>query len=90
MDTIHVATQNDGLQVPQGQGQEYESVESLHNTPRTTTSSLTGETVVDEAAMVTSWNTGSCESMDVNLSMDMPSFLQDFISTTMAVGDMAT
>ncbi|KAJ4414382.1 hypothetical protein N0V85_003175 [Neurospora sp. IMI 360204] len=63
MDRMHVATQD--------HGQEVESVESLHNTPRTTTSSLTGETVVDEAAMVTSWNTGSRESIDVNLSMGL-------------------
>ncbi|KHE85199.1 hypothetical protein GE21DRAFT_5180 [Neurospora crassa] len=89
-DTIYVATQDHaGLQVPQGQGQEVESAESLHDTPRTTTSSLAGETVVDEATMVTGWNVASDESIDVSLSMDMPSSLQDFMST-MTVGDMAT
>ncbi|EGZ72590.1 hypothetical protein NEUTE2DRAFT_126973 [Neurospora tetrasperma FGSC 2509] len=89
-DTIHVATQDHaGLQVPQGQGQEVESAESLHNTPRTTTSSLAGETVVDEATMVTGWNAASAESVDVSLSMDIPSSLQDFMST-ITVGDMAT
>ncbi|KAH7635585.1 hypothetical protein B0T09DRAFT_354025 [Sordaria sp. MPI-SDFR-AT-0083] len=85
--TIHVATQDHG-RLHHGQGQEAEGG-SLHNSPRTTTSSLTGEPVVNEATMVMTWNTASCDSIDV---MDIPS-LQDMdfisISATMAVGDMA-